>query len=199
MNTRFTPQLVTAPTVEPLTATEAKLHLKIDSTTDDDLISSLIIAARQYAETVTSRALITQTWDIKYDEFPREIDEAIVLPKAPIASITSVTYLDTSNVSQTWNSSNYLTDLPSGSWAGFGRIRPGYQVTWPATYPVLNAVTVRIVCGYGVASAVPDGIKAAMKLLIGHWYSNREAAVVGTTTEELPMAVNSLLWGFKAF
>jgi len=38
-----------------------------------------------------------------------------------------------------------------------------------------------------------DTIRAAMLLLIAHWYENREAVVVGTITSELPMAVDALL------
>ena len=194
MNDRFTPVLVTAPAAEPLTLAEAKLHLKLDVTADDDLITSLIVAARQHVETVTGRALVTQTWDIKYDEFPRELDAPIMLPKPPIASVTSVKYLDAAGVEQTWSSANYITDLPSGAWAGFGRIRPGMSTAYPATYAVINAVTVRIVCGYGAAAAVPDGLKAAMKILIGHWYVNR-----GDSDAEPPAAVVALLGGFRVW
>ena len=67
---------------------------------------------------------------------------------------------------------------------------------YPSTYPVPNAVTVRFVAGY---TSVPAGIKAAMKLLIGHWYKNREAVNVGNIVNVMPLAVESLLWSFKAF
>ena len=39
----------------------------------------------------------------------------------------------------------------------------------------------------------PASFKAALLLLIGHSYANREAVVIGTITAEVPMAVESLL------
>ncbi len=38
-----------------------------------------------------------------------------------------------------------------------------------------------------------SGIWAAMLLLIGHWYANREAVNVGNITSELPLGVEALL------
>ncbi|VVN74073.1 head-tail connector protein [Pseudomonas fluorescens] len=43
----------------------------------------------------------------------------------------------------------------------------------------------------------PASFKAALLLLIGHSYANREAVVVGATTAELPLAVESLLWSSR--
>jgi uncharacterized phage protein (predicted DNA packaging) len=43
----------------------------------------------------------------------------------------------------------------------------------------------------------PASFKAALLLLIGHSYANREAVVIGTITAEVPMAVESLLWSSR--
>jgi len=56
-----------APALEPVSLTEAKLHLRIDTTAEDVLISSLIKAARQYCENYQRRAYITQTWELWLD------------------------------------------------------------------------------------------------------------------------------------
>lgn len=42
---------------------------------------------------------------------------------------------------------------------------------------------------------VPEAIRQAMKLLIGHWHENRETVITGTIASELPFTVESLLWG----
>ncbi|MCW5861278.1 MAG: head-tail connector protein, partial [Caldilineales bacterium] len=44
-----------------------------------------------------------------------------------------------------------------------------------ATLRELNAIHIRFEAGYGAASAVPTRYKQALKLLVGHWYENREA------------------------
>lgn len=47
------------------------------------------------------------------------------------------------------------------------------------------------------AEDFPPSFKAALLLLIGHSYANREAVVIGTITAEVPMAVESLLWSSR--
>ncbi|MCX0499734.1 head-tail connector protein [Erwinia billingiae] len=44
-----------------------------------------------------------------------------------------------------------------------------------------------------------DDIRSAMLLLIGHWYSNREAVVIGQTATEVPFAVEALLQPHKIY
>lgn len=188
--------LVTAVAQEPLSLGETKLHCRVEHADDDALLTALIIAAREYCETFTHRALAPQTWDLKLDDFPCGSEIPIVLPKPPATSVTSISYVDSNGDTQTWASSNYTTEFPSGQWAEKARIVPAYSVSWPVTRSVINAVTVRFVCGY---TTCPESIKAAMKLLIGHWYGNREAVVVGTISGPLQQGVDALLWPFKAF
>ncbi|MDU4059461.1 MAG: head-tail connector protein [Pseudomonas oryzihabitans] len=42
-------------------------------------------------------------------------------------------------------------------------------------------------------------VEQAMLLLVGHWYANREAVVIGTIATDVPLAVDSLLWHRKRF
>lgn len=44
----------------------------------------------------------------------------------------------------------------------------------------------------------PD-VEQAVLLLVGHWYANREAVVVGTISSAVPLAVDRLLWYRKRF
>lgn len=175
------------------------------NTTLDPQLVAWIVAARQFCETYTHRAFITQTLDLMLDGFPYWSNERLVdagaiwIPKAPLVSVTSISYVDTAGATQTWGSSNYTVDAPTGPEARQGRIVPAYSIYYPVTRAVPNAVTVRFVAGYGAASAVPYGIKAAMKLLIGSWWQNRESVIVSHIVAELPMGVAALLWPFKSF
>lgn len=42
-------------------------------------------------------------------------------------------------------------------------------------------------------------VEQAILLLVGHWYSNREAVVVGGAPSAVPLAVERLLWYRKRF
>ncbi|WOU51616.1 head-tail connector protein [Citrobacter portucalensis] len=44
-----------------------------------------------------------------------------------------------------------------------------------------------------------DDVKAAMLLMIGHWYANRESVVVGQTVAEVPFAVEALLQPYRIY
>lgn len=189
--------LVTAPSAEPINTAVAKLHCRVDHSTDDALIDTLCAAAREYCETFTGRKCITQTWDLKFDRFPIS-DAPIWLPFPPVSSVTSVSYVDTNGDTQTWSGSLYTSVLPAGPQAGPAYIVPAWSQDYPTTRDVPNAVTVRFVCGFGESdTSVPGSMLAAMKLLIGHWYANRESVVVGTIASEVPQAVASLLWPFR--
>ena len=60
-----------------------------------------------------------------------------------------------------------------------------------------NCVTVRFVAGYGAASAVPETVKAAIKLLVGHLYEHREAVTLGHLSRSLQYGLERLLWPYK--
>ena len=187
--------LVTAPASEPITLAETKAHLRVDVDDENDLINTLRTAAREYGETVTHRAFLTQTWDDKRDYFPCS-DEAIWLPRAPLISVTSVTYVDTAGATQTWSASLYTVDAPTGPNARVGCIVPAYGQVYPATRGVVNAVTIRFVCGYGsTAVSVPALIKTCLK---EHVRANRLRSDPETSQGILNW-VDRQLWAYKSF
>ena len=157
---------------------------------EDTLINTLIKAARKRLEADTGRALITQTWDLFLDRFPVD-DGPIYIPKPPVQSITSIKYIDSDGVEQTWDGANYRTDLKSAP----ARITPAYNVSYPTARDITNAVTVRFVCGYGAAgSDVEDDLVQAVKLLVGHWYEFRESILAGIIVAEVPQTYTWLHW-----
>jgi len=105
--------------------------------------------------------------------------------------VNSLKYFDTDGVEQTLTEgTDFLVDNESEP----GRITPAPDTGWPATQNRPNAVSVEFVAGFGDASKVPQGIKQAILLMVGHWYENREAVTMqGNNAGELPMAVDSLL------
>ena len=185
--------IVTQPVTEPLSVAEAKSHLRVDITDDDTLIGEYISSARQFAEGMTRRAFVEQTWDFTLDRFPMG---AIRLPIQPVTSVSYVQYVDTAGATQifTYGTSpdtakyDVFTDGPRTA------IVPKYNMVWPDTRDHPNVVTVRFVAGY---STFPADLKQALRLLVGHQYENREAVIIGfTVIEELPLAVQAFLSPF---
>ena len=179
-----------APAAEPVSLAEAKIHLRQDFPDDDDLITTLIAAARQHVSMVTRRAFVNTTYTLKLDEYPTEI----WIPVSPLSSVTSITYIDTNGNSQTEASSVYSVDTDTEP----GRISQAFDQSWSDTRDQNNAITVTFVSGYGAAASdVPETFKASIKLLVGHWYQSREAVAVsiGGNIVEIPLALKMLLDG----
>lgn len=182
--------LVTAPAAEPVTTAEAKDHIRVDIATDDTYIDTLVKAARLWVERTTGLALVTQTWDGALDAFPGG-DGAIVIPKYPLSSVTSITYHDDDlSTSTVFSSSNYQVDTLKRP----PRIVLKDGVSWPTdSLRHSSGVVVRLVAGYGAASTVPEDIKHAVKLLVGSMYQNREPEVTGVSLARVQFAVEALL------
>ena len=155
----------TAPASEPITSDQAKTHLKVSGSDEDNLITNLIVAARQHAEKYLRKSLISQTWDLYLDEF----EDVNYIFKGPIQSITHVKYYDTSNEEQTWDSSKYDADLVSEP----ARIIVADGYSYPSLRDKPNAVNIRFVAGYGDAADVPDQILQGMYLYITFLYEHR--------------------------
>lgn len=175
-----------APTVEPISLAEARVHLRLtsdDTTVEDALIGIWIAAARRRAEQLTNRSLIAQAWRLVLDCFPRCIE----LERGPWTAITSITYLDTASATQTISfaaASNGIqrsTDDTLVADLTSGRITPAFGCTWPIALPEIGAIAVNFAAGYGAAGTnVPENIRSWMLLRIGSLYENREDVTDGT-------------------
>jgi uncharacterized phiE125 gp8 family phage protein len=181
---------VAPPMVEPISLDEAKGHLNIMHDDDDDLISRTIIAARRACERATLRSFVTTSWKYCMDRFPTCNGGRIVLPRPNLIAVSALSYLDTAGTRQTLGSSLYVASTAREP----AVVIPAYGTTWPAAREFVESVQVSYTAGYGAtADTVPADIKAAILLMIGHLYGNREAVVTGTIATELPMAVKALL------
>ena len=182
-------RLVTAPATEPLTLSEVKIELKVDDSNEDDFITSLIVASRMWVEGHFWVPLISQTWAMQFDK--SELNTLIWnVNKAPLISFSSVTYYDSNNELQTLAATQYETDI-YGSPARF-RIK-----SVPNVYDRMNALQLNFVCGYANAAAVPQPIKQALYMIIGHLYENRQDVITGTQVNEIPMASEYLLQPYR--
>ncbi len=200
-------QLITPPAGEPVSLQEAKAHLRVDFDDDDGLIQALIAAARQAAETITNRQLMSARWKLVMDSFPGPSlmgvpagqpfslpGHAILIHKSPVLNVVSINYLDMAGVLQSMTASNYTVDAACEP----ARITPVFGQIWPIALPQIGAVSVTFDAGYGAAASVPEGIKSWIKLRVGSLYAHREevAALSRGRIEPLPF-VDGLLDPFK--
>ena len=200
-------QLITPPAGEPVSLAEAKLHLRVDFDDDDSLIQVLISAARQAAETLTNRQLVTARWRMVLDSFPGPSlmgvpagqtftlpGHAVLLPKSPVQSVVEIRYLDMAGAWQVMSAASYTVDSACEP----ARITPVFGQIWPIALPQIGAVSVIFDVGYGDASAVPEGIKTWIKLRLGSLYVHREevASMTRGRIDPLPF-IDGLLDPYK--
>lgn len=146
----------TAAASEPITLTEAKTHLRIDTSDYDSIITPLIATVRQFGEAVTGRDFINKTYKGYLDSFPHE---SIEIRKSKLQSITSIRYY-INNILTTFSSANYYFTKADNS---FSKIFLVDGSTYPSTDNRMQAVEVLFVAGYGAdATFVPQGLKQAM-------------------------------------
>lgn len=178
---------------------EAKEHLRIvDMTTDDDYIGVLIDTATAWCEDYCDRTFADKQYTVAFDDF---VDLRIGLPRPPVrlnataASATvTISYVDQGGTTQTltWSQSGtqqFRLDrdhVPA-------LVYPLYLENWPNVRLDDKAVQVTYLAGYGGAESVPTPAKHAIKMLVGHWYANRETVLTGSISKELEFAVSALL------
>jgi len=220
---------------EPVTLAEAKLHLRIDNSDDDDLISALITTARKWAEDYCDRTFVVSKYTMLMDSFYGAIGSPVQfglkadgnnidgrqgvvpqldveLPRPPaspnyfdpdggiVSAPVVIKYKPTAGSSlTTLSSSLYRADYDSTPAVA----RPLYGGTWPSHLVDQNAVEVTWWAGpttywtdasdttrYGTLNMA--AVKSAIKLMVGHLWSNRDASTE-TALSQIPFGVTSLL------
>lgn len=191
---------VTAPvyTSAPVTLAEVKAALRVDGTDEDTLIGTYRLAAINYVSRLCGRPLAGGTFRAEFDHWHCEF----VLPLAPVSAVSSLKYRDSAEVEHTVDSAVYIGDVAAEP----ARVLAVYGQYWPyVTLSPSRPISITFTAGYGITGppatpACPDEIKAAIFLLCGHWYNNREAVVVGDASSavsvELERGVKALLSEF---
>jgi uncharacterized phiE125 gp8 family phage protein len=182
------------PAEEPLTLEEAKAQCRIDGLDEDTYLTGLILQARRWCEKYDRRAYVTQGLEMWLDAWP---GDGVIRPeRPPLQSVTSIVYYDANDNAATLSASAYIVDAISQP----GRIVLRTGSSWPtATLRAANGICVTYLAGYGTAVDVPEEVKGAMKLLIGHWYENREDSTTGAVNRAIDFGAKALLGIDRAF
>ena len=185
----------------PVSVAEAKEHLRVVDTTDDDAyIGALIDAATTWCEDFCDRTFADKQYTVAFDDF---FGTRIELPRPPVrlnavssGATVTISYVDTGGATQT------LTWAQSGTQQFRldrdhvpALVYPLYLEVWPSVRLDDKSVQITYLAGYGGSANVPTPAKHAIKMLVGHWYLNREA--VGNAGQNVPLGVPALLEPLK--
>ncbi|MCH9806763.1 MAG: head-tail connector protein [Alphaproteobacteria bacterium] len=184
-------QMTSGPAIEPITLAEAKAHLRVDGTEEDQLISSLILTSRLHIEAALGLALITQAWKLLLDKWPKTAEVRIRL--RPLQSVSEVKVYDTDGQAAIVPPEHYISDTTGNP----GRLVPARQ-GWPQPGRRANGIEIAFTAGYGDAETdVPAPIRQALLLLVAHWYEHRDPVEIGTPGVAIPAAVSRLLKPYR--
>ena len=198
---------VAQPLYEPISVDEALMHARIDNDVERGYVSGLIRAAREYVEEVSWRTLMGTEWEYALDAWPGE--RVLNLPRSPLRSITQVDYVDADGNALVLAAGNYVVDTISEP----GRLGLKRDGAWPSvTLQAYAGVRFQYVAGYSdvltsnstpeqlaaARAAVPAPFIHAIKLLVGHFYENREEMVSGAIPTRLQFGVDALLSPLRA-
>ncbi len=186
-------QIITPPyTNMPVSLDEAKAFLRIVSTNDDELISSLIQTAAVQVEKQTGQTLISTQYQLTLSDWSdlhqhhshcfgydpllwnrdytgRSLEK---LPRWPLVSVDSFK-VDGS----TFTDYGIYSTSPSTL-----RIHHPHR---PIAYE--GGIVIKFTAGYAARENIPQTLKTAIKLLVSQWYNNRD----GST--EIPLGIMNLL------
>lgn len=198
------------PSVEPLTLDQAKSHLRMtpDENDFDDVVTDLISIARNYIETTYGLPIMQQRLRLRLKQFPRA--SVIRLPIWPVQTVDAMTYIDAAagmNVmlvgdDETQPIPDVITLLsrkPCELHLPWGHIWP------PTVLQTAGAIRIDITGGFLTGASpellpIPTTVLQAMKLLIGHYYENPEAAtVIGRPSEPLVLGVDALMQNVRLY
>ena len=165
-----------------ITTADLKAHLRVDHSDEDALIEALREAAIAHVESYCNIKLGDVTAVMYMDGFPSSWE----VPVGPVQSVAQIDYNVTTTTTQTLAATNWYADL----------------IRRPARISVINPPTVadythngvQITCTIGYPEAdIPAPILHAIRLIVGHYYEQRQQVIVGVNAMELPFGIHALL------
>lgn len=169
---------------EPVTLNEGKAQCRmVEDDSEDGFISMLLAPARAYVEKVSTHAFVAGERIFTFSRW----GDYLELFLRPIVSVDDITYGpegdETTYTGFVAPVGRYpLRIYPAGVSGAFPDLNDGEAITVTLTTGAVDPGSHEYLIG-----------KRAMLLLIGHWFDNRETAVIGAASAEVDFAVRELL------
>lgn len=174
------------PAAEPVSLAEAKDYLRIGSEDQDELVGSLVAAARARIEELTGVAMITRSLRVTLDWWPRGTSERrwMRVPVRPAGTLNAVRVFDAHGDATTVTS---RFTLPPGRSARLMWTDGAFP--WPGQR--LGGIEIDYDAGFGEAPEdVAEGLRLAVMRLAAHAHAAREPEAVAGP---LPVDVAGLI------
>lgn len=170
--------IVTPPTTEPVSLSEAKAQLRIEDafTLDDDYINALISAARERCESYCNQFFTEQDIALVFNDNP----SGVAYVHYDGLTITSITYIDQDNATKTIDPSDYFFNSDNQT-ITFNEVFTG------SSFKVFATTS---------PPAAFDGVKMAIKMIVTDLYELRTETAVGVSLAD-NQAVKALLYPFR--
>ncbi|WP_180897670.1 head-tail connector protein [Martelella soudanensis] len=182
--------LITPPAEEPVSLSEAKAFMRLDGSEEDEFVAALIVAAREYLESVSGLALVTQTWRLYRDTWPAS--GMISLAHGPVQAVDQVTAYDADGEATAIALDGARLD---------GRARPArfYLPGMGGWRAGVNGIEVAFTAGFGAAAAVPEAARQAILRHVAHMFVFRGAVGPDQQPAGVPDGYDRLIAPLKAW
>ena len=143
--------------IEPITLTEVKGHLRLDTDAEDDLLTGLIAAATNLVEEYIGKTLIKKVWRLHGIGVEVNDVHELALPNGPLLKIISVQRI-----------------LPNDVYMNIRFAVKNYFAKPIVVFKSYLPVSVAYEAGYGYyPKDVPAPIRQALLTLVAHFYDSR--------------------------
>lgn len=188
-------KVTVAPEALPLTTDDlrARLVLPLTGDPDQDAAEAMLLDVFQGQAVAMIEgpdgigwAMSRQTWARTASGFS-DLRGAFLLPGEPFGEVLSVEYLGADGV---W------ADLDPAAFRVVDGLHPARLVptgVWPSTSRGDGVVRVSYTVGPDAGVRPNAMLVAALSLMVGHYWENREAVVVGIQANEVPLGVDYIL------
>lgn len=180
---------LTPPAIEPVSLSEAKDFLRILTDDEDELLGTLITAARLMIEAASGRLLIEQGWRIVLDAWPQGGE--IRLPLSPVRGLTAARVYPASGPAEVVASSSLALI------AGSDPLQIAIVGPVPPPGRARAAIEIDLVAGFGATrDTVPAPLRHAVLRLACRWFEHR-GDVVSRDAARLPAEIAALVAPFR--
>jgi uncharacterized phiE125 gp8 family phage protein len=168
----------------PITVADVQTHLRLGplDAAETAEIERMIGAATEQAEAFCNQPFTDGTVEVVYDRLPATPRMGLVI-NTNTAGAPTVTYYDTANTEQTVASVRYVRR------GGRTIVYPAFGGEWPSDCN--NEVGSVTVTATTDVTAIPETVKAAILLIVGDLYENREQSVTGQGITHVRMSLTA--------